>query len=1571
MEVAIGSNGSPPFQREVREWQRVDPNTGALLTGRLEADRWITGPQNAYGKVVDSQNVSQPNGIQHTQRKQLEVLQARTSSGSLQVVRAQTQTVQMSSSRWSSSSLSGGTKTTQSLAGQRFSIPLHMITNGGNHAMTNGNHESHHVSHNSNGSNHQFITEPSLKLSSLMKNSVASSSSSSRSSPRSPTMFGSSVSQRHHHDVTQPTTVRSTDRVGGSSYEAHSHKPHDLDLRHSEKDTLDKDRLQHLHRGRSISNDDLASSDHWDHHGEQVNGDDSSDWRRVSKIRRSFQSPKSSSPPKSSRPLDLPENSVSVSRIRQELENCRRLSTAMRNNHVDLVALDSILNGDDGSATPETDPKSKKNTFLTAESLKEIRGKLKKLSDESLYKEDFITQNDPEKSKTYDECQEEFTVAKPAVMQDAKIVHQPTLQIRSKADTSHNTNSLENRTRHRDTTSSEWYLRRKSYGFEKMVPPSTSMFRQESSTDSGIGRSGELASWSPTENTPRGTVITFGNGGSSSPKTSVTLMNPGPVKRYKEIFDPQNESMEIKRHSIAVDESKYVRDNLRNGFDAKTSINLNGFYSREIDSTQSTVFDDNGKRQKRVEFCKTEVHFAAESGRVNIVETDGKPPPTNNFRRRRRSSGGPISNAYLEAINSGKPIIHFGDNCKTQYEQTPQNTLVEESNNVTVITNGTPDVIIPCTVQEEEAESLSDEISIRGILKNKPVKPKPYHLGENIESSESLWGVRLRPVSAEFSGTKIEDTPGDKHEITSDNTSSVAERVRIVEERKDGAGYSTKINLSLSNSPRSWEAPDLRSHSSDLSVSFNPHFQDRRKSTHFENLSDSLKSTSLIMRTIRSQSCYDESSFRLHIPHLQNQPVSSEIFNTNEKYIGISSNLCPSSRLVPKSNSISKSNSMNSISFGDTKTRIPGFTRDFLNNKDHFTEDDVSSHSSKTVSSSSFSSTSSASFQYERAVKCDQVEVTHADNEFLKGDSSEFSNRERKPVAAPRIKVIGSSNAVSHQLSQLRRMYDAAEADSDDDSSAKADEEVKLYLGYSSTASSMEEKTTELSGSWSRIKAKRASVKQQIKSDLKELPKSNVMTIELHSPTVTMQRNSREISKPTFHEIPTPQPRQSVKTAEIKQRILEETQVDTESLLRNKFQNEPAKDDTPLKIETGGTRKLRDHELLYFGVKLSNPNERVRKTNTSTSSDKYKKANEQLIEITKTKTITAEGTNGQKWKLSSDTPDLLRHSPATTSDAEKEIESIPEKSEIAKETNNRLKQGPVYENLQKPSSYNRRRDLERDEMILKEMNKEAEQALQAISTDKSSRDHHRRNSQRSSKPLETIDEKRSSKHVQKEAKSTPNHNSEIQRRRSCCSNRSSSISSTESLSRLSGSFRSKAAQNNEYVNMQPSNKKRTSVNNKDCPSKTQHRSSSRENHRTTASSSEDLHNGGNVHGHSSDETLRRSRRMKPTSSSRDKERDRIVVKIDENQRITRSTVKTTEDRTKSHKGSGDSTVKGGSLRSSKGEKTDKTGTTKSKVSSTRSSNDSHKMSRSKPTSAVVPSSTSSSSKRSSRHHTRK
>lgn len=74
----------------------------------LEADRIIYSIYAIYSlsssssQVVDSQNLSTPSGTQHSQRKQLEVLQTRTANGgSIQVVRSQT----IQSSRWSSSNV--------------------------------------------------------------------------------------------------------------------------------------------------------------------------------------------------------------------------------------------------------------------------------------------------------------------------------------------------------------------------------------------------------------------------------------------------------------------------------------------------------------------------------------------------------------------------------------------------------------------------------------------------------------------------------------------------------------------------------------------------------------------------------------------------------------------------------------------------------------------------------------------------------------------------------------------------------------------------------------------------------------------------------------------------------------------------------------------------------------------------------------------------------------------------------------------------------------------------------------------------------------------------------------------------------------------------------------------------------------------------------------------------------------------------------------------------------------------------------------------------------------------------
>lgn len=106
-----------------------------------------------------SHNLSTPDGsTQHTQKKQMEILQARTASGSLQVVRAQT--VQTTSSRWSSSTLhseicsNGVSTSTTSTSSSSFSnghsIPaITANSTSSSHrtsALTTNGFSSHHPS---------------------------------------------------------------------------------------------------------------------------------------------------------------------------------------------------------------------------------------------------------------------------------------------------------------------------------------------------------------------------------------------------------------------------------------------------------------------------------------------------------------------------------------------------------------------------------------------------------------------------------------------------------------------------------------------------------------------------------------------------------------------------------------------------------------------------------------------------------------------------------------------------------------------------------------------------------------------------------------------------------------------------------------------------------------------------------------------------------------------------------------------------------------------------------------------------------------------------------------------------------------------------------------------------------------------------------------------------------------------------------------------------------------------------------------------------------------------------------
>lgn len=440
----------------------------------------------------------------------------------------------------------------------------------------------------------------------------------------------------------------------------------------------------------------------------------------------------------------------------------------MKNNSVDFVALESILKESPiDTLNSQHDDEAKddaKSNCITADSLKEIRRKLKKLNNGHDVFRDELSSIDE-------------------------------LRVNQKSSLEQNSKSLELRkNRERvDANTDDWLNRRKSYGFEKMQQPAETFSGIESSTDSGLGRSSDLASnWSPTVDAQR-TIITFGDKLKpattsislfSHPKSPEVQEKPIPMRRSSEKKD------ELKRHSIAVDESRYVDEHCRSSNDRKISlVNLNG--ASHVERTLHDGFLDDSRRHKRVEFCKTEIHFAADSGRVNIVETDGKPPPTSNFRRRRRTSG-----SFLDGANAEHS--HDDDGRKSE------SPLMETAPNNVTTTIGS--VFSSNNRDDDTDDGQFDDSSLRSILKNKPVKPKPYHLGENLDAGNSLWGVRLKPVenqhttwrhSADFDSIAMKNSSDDALETEFKSLiKAIDEKPNQYQSTVTNNGYSTKINLS-------------------------------------------------------------------------------------------------------------------------------------------------------------------------------------------------------------------------------------------------------------------------------------------------------------------------------------------------------------------------------------------------------------------------------------------------------------------------------------------------------------------------------------------------------------------------------------------------------------------------------------------------------------------------------------------------------------------------------------------------------------------------------------------------------
>lgn len=248
----------------------------------------------------------------------------------------------------------------------------------------------------------------------------------------------------------------------------------------------------------------------------------------------------------------------------------------------------------------------------------------------------------------------------------------------------------------------DWNNRRKSYSFEDSSPLSETMVHSndtlamESSTDSGICKSTEIVNDHADENTH---IRYFG----SKEKSDHTRNNTFESWLSKNKQNNHYKGTKFKNYRDHDVDEDPKENNITLQPTGKVTITLPITLETEQEYETRKNYEEHQRKFKRVEFCKTELHFAAETGKVNIIATDEKPPPTNDFRKRR--------SAFVPMRDMpDKPITLFGE--KT-------NDISNESDSLNYTFS-------------EFNETDENTAATKSILKNKIPKPKPYLLGENM-----------------------------------------------------------------------------------------------------------------------------------------------------------------------------------------------------------------------------------------------------------------------------------------------------------------------------------------------------------------------------------------------------------------------------------------------------------------------------------------------------------------------------------------------------------------------------------------------------------------------------------------------------------------------------------------------------------------------------------------------------------------------------------------------------------------------------------------------------------------------
>lgn len=664
---------------------------------------------------------------------------------------------------------------------------------------------------------------------------------------------GSTVSKLcHWFDADSQSQLQSPSIVANGTHKMNRLAEENSDKRSSSSENTDTNDTNNDYKNNSEEN--LYDSCPEKESVFKDESDQLEEWRRASKVRRSLQYPCKAGRG-GSKPLDLPDNWGSVSRIKRELENCQRNSLFSRSSKTatfedsTTTTTDSSLQTNTINEANENEIEAdsfdnflikpsilKKKTFITVDTLNEVRGKLKSMAEQDNY---LMSQTQQQHQDLDDGIVDTFSKPEDVGVSENKT---PPPNVKSyvfgmeamlnsynqtKPSYSCGTNSLESRVSKlingMSSRSDDWHARRKSYGFEKVQNQKNTNHlsschekNMESSTDSGICRSTEIVNSfgnsslmnSKTDiskpNVNRGTVITLGNTEKKETFETWLMNNRKPILgsyQKKTDFDQKKSTdTETKLKSCSIQASNQIsisiplreedeeskkslmdNDDIFKSSLMSESVSLTSRQTDDyslkrhtiaVDAFKSNDFSSDmfEKKNKKVEFCKTEVHFTADSGKVNIVETDGKPPSTNNFRRRRRSSG---VTPIRDSEKSNLPVTHFGDSLIEKKETENQNGTAEETKdslklNYAIITeiksnskqiDNACDTLDPIVHTNGNSDEVSENENIRGILKNKPIKPKPYHLGEDRtvlseinqthhqnSLERNLWGVKLKPV---------------------------------------------------------------------------------------------------------------------------------------------------------------------------------------------------------------------------------------------------------------------------------------------------------------------------------------------------------------------------------------------------------------------------------------------------------------------------------------------------------------------------------------------------------------------------------------------------------------------------------------------------------------------------------------------------------------------------------------------------------------------------------------------------------------------------------------------------------